>query len=106
MKSKCPDCYVMPGKKHLRGCDYETCANCGGQRLSCGCKTRKSIPWSGEHVLARDAKKNNLYCKLASRSGFSLIPCRKDNPEATLDLNRVSEELVWNKKKLCWEKAT
>ena len=33
----CHDCNVAPGNYHHPGCDWERCANCGGQLIGCDC---------------------------------------------------------------------
>jgi len=101
-KRKCPDCSVQPGKPHDPGCDIETCPNCGLQRLSCDCRTkRKPIPWDGDNVMSRDAERNGLHAKLVPGRGW--VPCAKDDPEACRDLNSVPVKLAWNKVKARWE---
>jgi hypothetical protein len=51
--TKCPDCYVEPGRKHQQGCDVERCSVCGGQRLMCEgteeCEGHdpKLVKWTG-----------------------------------------------------------
>lgn len=100
-KRRCPDCHAQPGKVHDPGCDVETCPECGLQRLSCGCHSNlKPVPWEGESVLARDARRNGLYAKLTD-TGWAT--CAKDDPHAEPDLNSVPGRLAWNKAKQRWE---
>jgi len=46
---KCHDCGVEEGELHKEGCDMETCPKCGGQLISCDCRTEDlpdyRIPW-------------------------------------------------------------
>ena len=45
----CPDCNAVPGNCHKIGCDVERCSVCGGQYISCGCKTHDQVfsRWTG-----------------------------------------------------------
>lgn len=37
-KDECHDCGAIYGQLHEEGCDWEECAICQGQRISCGCR--------------------------------------------------------------------
>jgi len=34
---RCHDCQALPGHYHHIGCDWEECARCHDQAISCGC---------------------------------------------------------------------
>jgi len=36
--TECHDCGVMPGEKHIEGCDTEMCSVCGEQYFICRCE--------------------------------------------------------------------
>jgi hypothetical protein len=38
---KCHDCAVDLGEIHDEGCDWEECAECGSQRIGCGCADKE-----------------------------------------------------------------
>jgi|SRR6185437_10311856 len=46
IRRPCHDCEVRVGELHLSGCDLECCPRCGGQYLSCSCKTEED--WESE----------------------------------------------------------
>lgn len=43
----CGDCGVIPGEKHLDGCDIAECLVCRGQRLQCSCENGSGDIWTG-----------------------------------------------------------
>jgi len=47
LKQHCPDCAVKIGTEHVAGCDVARCLRCGGQALSCNCKTAANDIWTG-----------------------------------------------------------
>lgn len=92
----CPDCAVSPGSIHKPGCDVERCPACGGQRLSCDCRTkRKPLPWTGEWPGVAECREFGWYAYCPG-NGTGWCPCGKDHPGATEDLNRLYVEAVWN----------
>jgi hypothetical protein len=96
---RCPCCGVLPGEWHLRGCEVEQCPYCGGQALRCD-SPDDPIPlddrlrWTGQWPGEAEAIQFGWFCK-RGRSGWK--PCRKYDPEAVPDLNRVRREAVWDR---------
>ena len=107
-KDYCPDCHAPMGFLHADECDVERCLKCGGQRLSCGCrKTKRDARqrWTGEWPNLDACRKFNLWCKAdPNKSGFSWVPCDKDAPKATEDLNALVRKCKWDRKKREWVK--
>jgi hypothetical protein len=94
----CPDCAVNPGENHLPGCDVERCPACGGQRLSCDCRTRrKPLPWSGEWPGVVECRQFGWYSFMCPGRGW--VRCAKDHPEASEDLNRLYVDARWDAKR-------
>ena len=87
----CPDCCVLPGNKHMDGCDMERCLH--GQRIACGeCQGEDHTVWSGQIAGIEVCYERGWFCQ----DGFgpdarwgSFCPCGPDDPDAMPDMNRV-----------------
>lgn len=94
----CNDCGVKPGELHAQGCDVERCPDCGGQYITCDCVRQSPkwprIPWSGQWPGVKECREYNLYSKMVPNKGW--IPCDKDDPGASEDLNRLHIDYVWD----------
>ena len=87
----CPDCGVLVGQKHRKGCDVERCPHCGFQALLCGgfkLNDRRRQPFDGTWP-------GEFECK---RLGFVV-----DDDPAQPDLNRMLKECRRNAKAQQWE---
>ena len=107
---KCRDCGISVGDYHLDDCDVETCSECGTQKLSCQCvQISPPVPWLGYSSYEEAAKRLGFYCYWDSSGrgdpdkNYGWVTVDKDHPKATLDLNRVLRDCVWNKMKRKWE---
>ena len=58
----CPDCGVIPGRKHQEGCDVARCKTCGGQRLGCDCEDGDGDVWDGVWPGTIEALEQRLIC--------------------------------------------
>lgn len=97
----CPDCAVKPGELHQPGCDIERCPACGGQRISCECRTRaKPVPWTGVWPGTEECNLYGWYAKLVPGQGW--VPCTPYEEGATHDLNRLMTQCRWNRKLRKW----
>ena len=72
---RCGDCGCKPGGYHHPGCDIETCPNCGGQIISCGCVYSVDTELSRQQVLAEIANiesvlDNKLYESSLEKFGY------------------------------------
>lgn len=74
----CPDCGMEIGEQHLEGCDVARCSICGGQRLSCNCKSGDGGEWTGTWPGTLEALELGLVC------------CWEDTKEWQADLNELS----------------
>lgn len=96
----CYDCDVPPGTPHLDGCDVARCTVCGWQRLGCdhgiSDEGRGEI-WTGLWPGTEECEEYDLW----SYFGPPWIPCSKDHPSASHDLNTLAEwaatgRATWN----------
>jgi hypothetical protein len=98
LDQRCPDCGVLPGKLHEIGCDVEQCPYCGGQLISCDCaravSAETAIPWTGEWPGKTECLEFGWYAKLVKGHGW--VPCDRDEPGATEDLDRLHVEAKWD----------
>jgi hypothetical protein len=102
-KTTCPDCGCTVGNYHLDGCDVEPCAECGGQRLSCGCESETRLRWSGEWPGVAECREFGWYAKL-NPGGPGYVPCSANEKGAMEDLNRLQKDAKWDKKAQRWKK--
>src|SRR6266446_2888325 len=84
----CPTCGVAAGEKHQDGCDVETCAYCGGQRITCGAcighprARRARLPWTGEWPGRAECREFGWYAKPIPNGWES---CQPEEPFALED---------------------
>jgi hypothetical protein len=95
--SRCADCAVEPGQPHLEGCDVARCVWTGHQRLSCcsghDCGTDY---WTGDWPGDAECREFGWWVQDRCAEGLGWVPCDKDAPGATEDLNRLHRDAVWD----------
>lgn len=84
----CPDCGVKPGEKHRKNCDVARCLTCGGQRLSCDCKTDEGDGdiWDGLWPGTKECYEKGYVCKWV---GPKPIKGAYSEGEPIFDFNRL-----------------
>lgn len=99
ISSKCHDCGVVPGQKHREYCDVSRCLECGGQRLSCSCDGDEGDGdiWTGTWPGVAECEEYGLWCQNRCSEGLGFVPCSKDTPGVTEDLNALQVKTIWNK---------
>ena len=81
IRTKCPDCQVIVGKKHWDHCDVARCLNTQDQRFGCACGQCGNDLWDGHWPGVKEAYERKYVC-------FDTVF------QATMfDLNRVAIEL-------------
>ena len=99
MTRNCHDCGAHPGALHEPDCDVERCANCGGQRVSCGCPDRlknRRLPWTGEWPGEAECREFGWFGKLIPGAGW--VACDQHDPDAEPDVNRLYREAKWDRR--------
>lgn len=97
LQIECPGCGPSIGHQHDDWCDVERCPDCGGQLLSCGCDgdfLHPRLKWTGTWPGVKECQEFGWYCKMSNGAGW--VPCDRDEPGATEDLNRLYTDAVWN----------
>lgn len=60
----CPDCGVVPGQRHRKGCDVARCHLCGWQALQCDDHGLENVPstlWTGEWPGTAECREMGLW---------------------------------------------
>jgi len=94
----CHDCDARANEFHQDGCDVERCAECGFQKITCGCENVETrMPWTGEWPGLKECREYGFFVKIVEGQGR--VSCDKDDPDITKreDLNRLVSEAVWDK---------
>lgn len=71
-RDSCGDCGVREGAIHEDGCDMESCAFCGGQRISCGCSAKHFYP--SHRGVREELPENFISMTKAERAEFVGLP--------------------------------
>lgn len=88
-KRVCPDCAVQVEQPHIDGCDVARCLRCGGQALSCKCKTAANDIWTGMWPGIQECYDKKLISRFGNKAewGFDL------NTEARLRIESKKNKL-------------
>jgi len=99
----CSDCGAAVGTIHSFGCFRERCPKCGLQAIGCDCfgsvKNSERMPWTGQWPGDAECREFGWYAKFVDGQW---VPCEKDDPCATEDLNRLYAQAVWNPEAKRW----
>lgn len=91
---KCPGCAATIGKFHGDQCDVARCALTGRQRFGCSHKKYDcNTVWWGIWPGQAECNEYGLWTRWTS-NGW--VPCSKDDPDATEDLNTLVIRGKWS----------
>ena len=97
----CPDCCVMVGELHAKGCDIERCPDCGYPWFGCSHRPENlaypRIPWTGERPGDTECAEFGWYAILDPEAP-GWIACEPGTPGSTPDINRLYKEAAWDPK--------
>lgn len=119
---QCPDCGVVPGKRHEEGCDVARCVICGQQQLQCDPEeehglTGPDLPpmqtWTGEWPGEAECREWGWWARWTEFSGYgrddvpdtgSFVECAPDHPHAYPNLSRLASaaalgKITWSRER-------
>ncbi|ONI88094.1 hypothetical protein ALI22I_20360 [Saccharothrix sp. ALI-22-I] len=107
----CPACLIDTGRKHDESCCLAACLVTGLKRLDCPLLDEPGHDcgrdtWTGQIVGERECRELGWYSRPVPNptgGGFLYEPCAPDDPHATVDLNRLYQQGLWNPERCRWE---
>ena len=105
----CDGCSVKPGQPHDDLCDVARCLFTGGQRKSCSGDAHEDCgrdTWTGRYPGDIECEEFGWFAvcvpRPAGEKGFQWVPCDRDAPGATQNLNRLRAEARWDRDQGRW----
>ncbi len=102
----CPECDAAVGEFHRPGCDVERCPYCAGEFLICGHEAPDDdrLRWTGRWPGEEECEEWGWFARLVPGKGW--VRCKRDDLDASPDLNRLDKDARWDRANKKWVRRT